>query len=64
MRSVAIHPDDRYFVTRRDGALAANHDATSNVLGFLGDGEVTFVRPTDIDIATDTGRIYLVDFGG
>ncbi len=60
---VAVHPDGRYFVTHRDDALVAIHDATFAFVGFLGDGVVTFQRPTDIDVASDTGRVYVVDSG-
>jgi predicted CXXCH cytochrome family protein len=58
---VALHPDGRYFVSRRDDARVAIYDASFVFAGFLGDGIVTFAEPTDIDIATDTGRIYVAD---
>lgn len=63
---IAAHPDGRYFVTLRDQANVAIYDNSFNQIGFLGEGNplVTFVKPTDIDVATDTGRIYVVDAGG
>ena len=63
---VAAHPDGRYFVSLRDSGAVGIYDAGFNFLGLLGDGNpmVSFVAPTDIDIATDTGNIYVVDGEG
>ena len=38
-------------------------DSAFKFLDYLGEGDplASFVGPTDIDIATDTGRIYVVD---
>ena len=60
---VAVHPDGRIFVSLRDGPNVAIYDSEFSLLGHLGedDPQVSFVGPTDIDIATDTGRIYVVD---
>ncbi len=63
---IAVHPDGRVFVSLRDEPKVAIHDTAFNLLGYLGadDPLVTFVGPTDIDIATDTGTIYVVDADG
>ncbi len=66
---VAVHPTNgNYYVSLRDegkvGIYVYDDIADEfNRTGFLGDGEamVTFVRPTDIDIAPATGRIFVVD---
>ncbi|MHC4698867.1 MAG: NHL repeat-containing protein, partial [Planctomycetota bacterium] len=51
---IAAHPDGRYFVTLRDQAKVVIYDNTFNQTGLLGEGDplVTFVKPTDIDVAT------------
>jgi len=67
---VAAHSDGRFFVSLRDATdpdqMVAIHDAAFTFVGYLGDGlpMVNFVRPTDIDIASDTGNIYVVDAEG
>lgn len=63
---VAVHPDGRIFVSLRDEAKVAIYDGVFNLLGYLGedDPSVSFAGPTDIDIATDTGRVYVVDAEG
>jgi len=63
---VAVHPDGRIFVTLRDVPKVAIYNAAFEFLEYLGEAEplVSFVGPTDIDIATDTGRIYVVDAAG
>ncbi len=63
---VAVHPDGRLFVSLRDVPKVAVYDRAFSLLGYLGDDEplVSFVGPTDIDIAADTGRIYVVDAEG
>lgn len=63
---VAVHPDGRYFVSLRDEGKVGVYDEMFAFIGFLGDGDpdVAFVQPTDIDIATDTGQIYVVDGAG
>ncbi len=67
---VAAHADGRFFVSLRDATdpdqMVAIYDDTFTFVGYLGDGDplVNFVRPTDIDIATDTGNIYVVDAEG
>lgn len=63
---IAVHPDGRLFISLRDVPKVAVYDAAFTRTGFLGDGQpqVAFVRPTDIDVADDAGRIYVVDSGG
>lgn len=63
---VAVHPDGRVFVSLRDEPKVAIYDAAMNFLDYLGadDPMVAFVGPTDIDIADNTGRIYVVDADG
>ena len=56
---IAAHPDGRYFVSLRDDPRVAIYDATFTRTGYL--GQVTFLRPTDLDVATNTGNIYVVD---
>ncbi len=60
---IAAHPDGRYFVSLRDEGRVAIYDGTFTFVGYLGDGDpmVDFVQPTDLDIAADSGRIYVVD---
>ena len=60
---VAVHPDGRVFVSLRDEPKVAVYNSAFTFLGHLGneDPRVSFVGPTDIDIAVDTGRIYVVD---
>ncbi|MCO6436047.1 MAG: SMP-30/gluconolactonase/LRE family protein [Phycisphaerae bacterium] len=62
---LAVHPDGRYFVSYRDEPGVGIYDSTFTRIGLLGEGQplVAFTRPTDIDVATDTGRIYVVDSG-
>lgn len=60
---IAVHPDGRFFVSLRDLPKVAIFDASYNPAGFLGVGLVTFSKPTDIDIHSVTGRIYVVDSG-
>jgi len=63
---VAVHPDGRIFVSLRDEPKVAVYDSALEFLEYLGEDEplVSFVGPTDIDVATDTGRIYVVDAAG
>lgn len=63
---VAAHPDGRIFVSLRDETKVAIYDSAFNFLEYLGatDPLVAFVGPTDIDIAADSGRIYVVDADG
>lgn len=63
---IAAHPDGRYFVTYRDDPRVGIHDAAFNRIGFLGQGIplVNYVRPTDVKVASSTGRIYVADSGG
>ncbi|MGD2108964.1 MAG: hypothetical protein PVI86_06185 [Phycisphaerae bacterium] len=60
---VAVHPDGRVFVSLRDTHKVAIYDPAFNLLGYLGesDPKVSFVGPTDIDVAPESGRIYVVD---
>ncbi len=66
---IAVHPSNgNYYVSLRDegkvGIYTYDGDAeTFTRTGFLGEGEpmVAFVRPTDLDIADATGRIFVVD---
>jgi DNA-binding beta-propeller fold protein YncE len=60
---VAVHPDGRVFVSLREEPNVAIYDSDMSLLGYLGAGDplVAFAGPTDIDIASDTGRIYVVD---
>jgi DNA-binding beta-propeller fold protein YncE len=60
---IAVHPDGRYFVALRQPAKVAIYDSSFTRVGYLGEGLVTFVRPTDIDVATNTGNIYVADPG-
>jgi hypothetical protein len=69
---IGVHPDGRYFVSRRDGQVGI-YDANFNLLGLLGAGEPLFpgfVSPTDLEIGeviTATGPatvVYVVDGGG
>ncbi len=60
---IAVHPDGRVFVSRRDDAKVGIYDASFNFTGFLGDGVVTFVKPTDLAVDAASGRIYVVDSG-
>ena len=63
---VAVHPDGRIFVSCRDEPSVAIFNPDFQPLGYLGAGDpqVSFAGPTDLDIATDTGRIYVVDAEG
>jgi hypothetical protein len=63
---IAAHPDGRYFVSLRDLGKVAIYDSGFVFQSYLGEGDpqVTFVRPTDIDVATDTKNIYVVDTEG
>ena len=58
---LAAHPDGRFFVSLRETSQVAIYDSTFTRIGFLGAGTVNFVRPTDLDVATNTGNIYVVD---
>jgi len=60
---VAVHPDGRIFVSLRDEAKVAVYRETFTFLEYLGENEpgVAFAGPTDIEIAPDSGRIYVVD---
>ena len=64
---IAAHPTNgNYYVSLRDEGQVAIYDSAFTFTGYLGDGDppVTFVRPTDIEIAEDTGNIYVVDAEG
>ena len=63
---VAVHPDGRILVSRRDDARVGVYDGAFTFLRYLGAGNpmVTFVRPTDLAVDATTGRIYVVDSGG
>ncbi len=63
---IAVDTDGQFFVSLRDAPGVAVYDAAFTRTGLLGDANplVAFVRPTDIDIAGDTGRIYVLDSGG
>ena len=63
---VAVHRDGRVFVSLGDVPKVAIYDATFNRIAYLGEDEplVSFSGPTDIEIAADTGRIYVVDAEG
>ncbi len=69
---VAVHPatGDFYISLRDERAVGVyTHETGTDTLvriGALGEGNpmVTFTKPTDIDIAADTGRIYVADAGG
>ncbi len=60
---VAVHPDGRIFVSLRDEAAVAIYNEQFELLQYLGgnDPQIAFAGPTTIDIAADTGRIYVVD---
>ena len=63
---IAAHPDGRVFVSRRDDAKVGVYDASFTLLRFLGDGNpmVNMIKPTDLAVNPDTGRVYVVDSGG
>ncbi len=63
---VGVHPDGRIFVSLRDEPKVAVYDSVFQFVEYLGEDEplVSFAGPTDIDIAADTGRIYVVDAEG
>ncbi|UCE60661.1 MAG: 6-bladed beta-propeller [Phycisphaerales bacterium] len=63
---VAVHPDGRIFVSLRDEHKVAAYDSSFNFLEYVGEDEplVAFVGPTDIEIAGDTRRIYVIDAEG
>ena len=60
---IAAHPDGRYFVSLRDEGTVGIYDATFARIDSLGDGQVTWSQPTDIDVDAVSGRIYVVDSG-
>jgi len=60
---VAVHPDGRIFVSRRDDAKVGVYDAAFTFQHFLADGIVSFVEPTDLAVDTVSGRLYVVDSG-
>lgn len=55
-----------FYISLRDLGTVAVYDNSFNRTGFLGDGNamVSFVGPTDIDVATNTGVAYVVDAEG
>jgi predicted CXXCH cytochrome family protein len=63
---VAVHPDGRIFVSRRDDGQVGVYDAAFTFLRLLGDTDplVDFVMPTDLTVDPTSGRIYVVDGGG
>ncbi|MCK4659436.1 MAG: NHL repeat-containing protein [Phycisphaerae bacterium] len=63
---VAVHPDGRIFVSRRDDGKVGVYDSGFNFLRFLGDGNpmVNFVKPTDLAMDAAGERVYVVDSGG
>ncbi len=63
---VAVHPDGRILVSRRDDGSVGVYDSSFNFLRFLAAGNplVNFVMPTDLAVDPVSGRIYVVDSGG
>ena len=63
---IAVHPDGRIFVSRREDAQVGVYDSAFTFLRFLGEGipAVDFVKPTDLAVDAATGRVYVVDSGG
>ena len=64
---VATHPTNgNYYVSLRDESKVAIYDSGFVFVGHLGEGipAVDFIAPTDVDVATDTGIIYVVDTQG
>ncbi len=63
---VAVHPDGRIFVSRRDDGKVGVYDSGFNFLRFLGEGNpmVNFVKPTDLAMDAAGERVYVVDSGG
>ena len=61
---VAVHPDGRIFVSRRDDAKVGVYDPSFVFQHFLADGVVSFVEPTDLAVDPLSGRLYVVDSGG
>ncbi len=60
---VAVHPDGRIFVSRRDDAKVAVYDSSGTFQHFLGGGAITFDQPTDLAVDPVSGRLYVVDSG-
>jgi len=58
---VAVHPDGRILVSRREDGQVAVYDAGFNFQRFLDPGVVAFEGPTDVDVDSNTGRILVVD---
>jgi DNA-binding beta-propeller fold protein YncE len=63
---VAVHPDGRILVSRRDDAKVGVYDGTFTFLRFLGEGNpmVNLIKPTDLAVDASSGRVYVVDSGG
>ena len=68
---IAAHSNGNYYIALRDEGTVGiyPHDSGTDTLvraGSLGEGNaiVTFVGPTDVDVATDSGRIFVADAGG
>lgn len=63
---IAVHPDGRIFVSRRDDAKVAVYDSSFAFQHFLAvpNPLPDFDRPTDLAMDTATGRLYVVDSGG
>ncbi len=60
---IAVAPDGRIYVSRRDDAKVAVYSPTFVFQEFVADGVVSFVRPTDLAIDAISGRLYIVDSG-
>lgn len=60
---IAVHPDGRIFVSRRDDARVAVYDASFAFQHFLPEGAASFVEPNAMAIDPVSERLYIVDSG-
>ncbi|MHC4092310.1 MAG: hypothetical protein ACYSVY_18905 [Planctomycetota bacterium] len=60
---IAVHPDGRIFVSRRDDAQVAVYDPSFTFLRFLDPTPFSFVKPTDLAMDPVHGKVYVVDNG-
>lgn len=57
---IAVHPDGRIFISRRDGAIGI-YDAAFTALGVLNPAPAVLVQPNDLAIHPVTGEVYVAD---
>ncbi|MFQ5429741.1 MAG: hypothetical protein ACE5E1_05460, partial [Phycisphaerae bacterium] len=60
---VAVHPDGRIFVARRQDAQVAVYDGSFAFQHFISAAPFGFVRPTDLTVDPSSGVLYVVDSG-